>query len=117
MSDYTPTTTDVREAYGDSQCEGFHSVPTFCPADAEFDRWLTAHDAQVRADTLEEAGRLIDDRIDVKDSSNPVQFINAGLTIAWEIVTERAASIRDREPTGSGTDTRTTNGRQPNSLI
>ena len=57
MSDYTPTTGHVQDAYchvqqgvmgerGDAAHEKFH---------AEFDRWLAAHDAEVAAKALEEA--------------------------------------------------------------
>lgn len=51
MSDerFTPTTEDVSAVYGRDADEV-----------AEFDRWLSAHDAKVRADTLEEAGALMD---------------------------------------------------------
>ena len=40
---YTPTTEEVRSMYGS---------PLYAP---EFDRWLAAHDAEVRAQALNEA--------------------------------------------------------------
>ena len=46
MSDYTPTTDEVRDAA--TQC------PDGIP-DAEFDRWFNAHDREVRAQALREA--------------------------------------------------------------
>lgn len=49
MSDYTPTTDEVRMAYGDARCvdpdDPAHSAG--CPQDAGFLRWLAAHDAGV----------------------------------------------------------------------
>ena len=50
MNDYTPTTDNVREEYGDNWDRRY----------AEFDRWLAKHDAEVRADEREKAAhRLI----------------------------------------------------------
>lgn len=45
MSDYTPTTAEVRDAA--TQCP--HGIP-----DAEFDRWLEAHDREVKAQAWQE---------------------------------------------------------------
>lgn len=45
MDDFTPTTEDVRLIWIVSQ--------TGCTARAEFDRWLAAHDAEVREQTLD----------------------------------------------------------------
>ena len=45
---YTPTTEEVREAYGYWSDSGPHAPPD------EFDRWLAAHDAEVRAQALRE---------------------------------------------------------------
>ena len=46
MDDFTPTTEDVRLIWIVSQ--------TGCTARAEFDRWLAAHDAEVREQTAQE---------------------------------------------------------------
>ena len=48
MDDYTPSTEDVRESY--TYFRG--TIPTVEHA-AEFDRWLAAHDAEVREQTLD----------------------------------------------------------------
>ena len=48
MDDYTPTTEDVRESY--TYFRG--AIPTV-EHEAEFDRWLAAHDAEVREQTLD----------------------------------------------------------------
>lgn len=51
MSEYTPTTEDVRGAYRawhDGQGDDHALKPTWSAQ--EFDRWLAAHDAEVRAD-------------------------------------------------------------------
>ena len=55
MSDYTPTTEDIRDVYMGwvpySQQRGME----------EFYRWLAAHDAEVRADEREKAAQRIDE--------------------------------------------------------
>ena len=59
MSDYTPSTEEVRECVGDRFCldpDGPHAHG--CPADAMFDRWLAAHDRAVL-----EAARLTESEI------------------------------------------------------
>ena len=43
MSNYTPTTDEVRDAYGYWSDSGPHAPPD------EFNRWLAAHDAELRA--------------------------------------------------------------------
>ena len=48
MDDYTPSTEDVRESY--TYFRG--TIPTV-EHGAEFDRWLAAHDAEVREQTLD----------------------------------------------------------------
>ena len=45
---YVPTTEEVRSMYGGPRYE------------PEFDRWLAAHDAEVRAQALREAGDVLD---------------------------------------------------------
>ena len=57
MSDYTPSRSDVREMWTESQDithgrgQDFH--------EAEFDRWLAAHDAATRTATLDEAAVIV----------------------------------------------------------
>ena len=53
MSNYTPTTDEVRDAYGYWSDSGPHAPPD------EFNRWLAAHDAEVRAQALNEAADKI----------------------------------------------------------
>lgn len=45
MTDYTPITDEVRDAF---MAKNYHLDPE--DADAFFDRWLAAHDKEVRAD-------------------------------------------------------------------
>lgn len=52
MSEYTPSTAQVRRSY-DGQWDV--SSPHGADAAAEFDRWLAAHDAKVRAEALRDA--------------------------------------------------------------
>lgn len=55
MSEYTPTTREVRGAYRawhDGQGDDHALKPTWSAQ--EFDRWLAAHDAEVRASVVTE---------------------------------------------------------------
>lgn len=54
MTDYTPTTETVRERFAD----GFPRAG-YIQALEDFDRWLAAHDAEVRAAALREAAEFI----------------------------------------------------------
>ena len=49
MSEYTPTTEDVRNAWVGYRLDVANSLVIA----TEFDRWLAAHDAAVRADQIE----------------------------------------------------------------
>lgn len=51
MSDYVPTTEEVRDDYAQFQVPGGTAPVTgeFAEGRAEFDRWLAAHDAEVAA--------------------------------------------------------------------
>lgn len=53
---YTPTTDEVRDAYGYWSDSGPHAPPD------EFNRWLAAHDAEVAAQALRDyaKGRYLD---------------------------------------------------------
>lgn len=60
MSDYTPTTEQVRDLWVDGLFEGIAGDEAVTDADwdkdrraAQFDRWLAAHDAEVRAEAAE----------------------------------------------------------------
>lgn len=59
VSDYMPTTDEVREAWPHSRILPAHYSPTYLPTvverRAEFDRWLAAHDAEVLAEALRTA--------------------------------------------------------------
>lgn len=62
MSDFTPTTEVVRDRYAYDAVEHTRYLG-FEEAHAQFDRWLTAHDNQIRADdrrvsTVEELAAL-----------------------------------------------------------
>ena len=53
MSDYTPTTDEVRDRYAWGRSDvGYVS---YDEAEAEFNQWLAAHDAKVKADALRDA--------------------------------------------------------------
>jgi len=56
MSEYTPRTESVRDAYCHAQQEilGERGHPAHERFHAEFDRWLAEHDAQVKAKALED---------------------------------------------------------------
>lgn len=59
MSDYTPSTERVRDTWTNAMSEGCASAEEIADAqwdterrDAQFDRWLVDHDAEVRAAAL-----------------------------------------------------------------
>lgn len=56
MSDYTPTTEEVRDKYVGFDLSHTDDC-TECPA--EFDRWLAVHDAIIRADEREQAAHRV----------------------------------------------------------
>ena len=55
MSDYTPTTEDVRHAYVSARSEEEFAASYLSQFEPEFDRWLAAHDAEVAAQALRDA--------------------------------------------------------------
>lgn len=59
MSDYTPTTDEVRYKYVEYDMSHTDDC-TECPA--EFDRWLAAHDAETELDALTAAELLMKQR-------------------------------------------------------
>lgn len=59
MSDYTPTTGEVRDMW--SWMREDNSDLPMSEGVAEFDRWLAAHDAAVRADEREKAAQVLID--------------------------------------------------------
>lgn len=73
---YKPTTEEVRSMYGGPRYE------------PEFDRWLAAHDAEVRAQALREAADEAERHADEgcpSCSNNPVSACSGAtnLTAAW----------------------------------
>ena len=48
MSDYTPTTDEVRGAYVSARSEEEFAASYLSQFEPEFDRWLAAHDAELR---------------------------------------------------------------------
>ena len=54
MSEYTPSTMSIRDVWSFARAAGVYGVDPE-QSDAEFDRWLAEHDAEVRAAVLEEA--------------------------------------------------------------
>lgn len=60
MSDYTPTTEEMRVFYAAERLDGPHlegfPPPSVDQAEAEFDQWLAQHDAEVAAAAIESGG-------------------------------------------------------------
>jgi hypothetical protein len=54
MSEYTPTTEQMRSAWIANRWESIGQLRSE-GSDAEVDRWLLAHDAEIRTATLKEA--------------------------------------------------------------
>ena len=102
MSEYTPTTEQVRVAYQDHR--DFQSImkgldrPGDVEAGREFDRWLSAHDAEVKAEALREAAKAHEaERLVVDTESMPHQDRLGYVTVSqWLRV--RATRIKKEDP-------------------
>lgn len=57
--DYTPTTEQVRRAYTTGMRQAF--IASAGAHSSEFDRWLAAHDARVKAEALRDAAQNMDE--------------------------------------------------------
>lgn len=62
MSNYTPTTNEVRESYVFYNLSELEAEVLR----AEFDRWLAAHDAEVRAEVFANMDKWISASIDAR---------------------------------------------------
>lgn len=59
--EFTPTTDDVRGCYAETQTGGeFGYMDNGEAGSADFDRWLAAHDAEVKAQALKDAADAVD---------------------------------------------------------
>jgi len=63
MSEYTPETGRIRDAWRHDR-DRYTGVPRPRVHNAEFDRWLTAHDAGVRADQIEKDAAIAEKTAD-----------------------------------------------------
>ena len=86
MSDYTPTTDYIRATYSDSNIDDFQDE-----LQAEFDRWLTAHDDATRIAVLEEAAVDVIWHWDVPTSELPLNPDRAAIG-SW--LRARAAAVK-----------------------
>jgi len=89
MSEYTPTTNDMREFYQGQLVKVDDDVYEFADeekSNAEFDRWLAAHNAKVRNAALEEAAVIADDRLHPDDPHCEVCRIVAAIRAKKGIV-------------------------------
>ena len=74
MSDYTPTTDEVRDRYAWGRSDvGYVS---YDEAEAEFDQWLAEHDAKVKADALRDAAEAWAEDPESVDSETPADTRN-----------------------------------------
>ncbi|SNS43379.1 hypothetical protein SAMN06309944_0237 [Micrococcales bacterium KH10] len=62
VAEYTPTTEQVRDAYSFDPVAEYHDpiTPHHVINGRAFDRWLAAHEAEVKAEALREAVKDID---------------------------------------------------------
>ena len=88
MSDYTPTTDEVRDRYAWGRSDvGYVS---YDEAEAEFDLWLVAHDATVRAEERERIAQAIK----AERENVPAHVLTTkGQRAAWKIGIARAFTI------------------------
>ena len=75
MSDYTPTTAEVRLTFA-------RLAPPRTNPLAEFDRWLAQHDAEVRKQVAEEVAEALKRHADAV-----ITFDDATLATRWTLVT------------------------------
>jgi len=73
MTDYTPATYDVREAWA----QQVWPPEVWKARRGEFDRWLIDHDARVAADTLRRASDEIGGFFDISRHGNSTPEVNA----------------------------------------
>lgn len=59
MSEYTPDTEAVRDAYASFWERRYGPAVWYERCQDEFDRWLAQHDAEVRAQALRDAARYV----------------------------------------------------------
>lgn len=92
MTTFTPDTADVRGAYHawhDGQGDTHPEKPTW--SFEEFDRWLEAHDREVRADTLRTAAETLRGDQEVRDR-NGVGWLPTNSLMGAARVLEHLAS-------------------------
>ena len=74
MSDYTPSTDEVRDRYAWGRSDvGYVS---YDEAEAEFNQWLAEHDAKVKADALRDAAEAWAEDPESVDSETPADTRN-----------------------------------------
>lgn len=100
MTDYTPTTDEVRGDYAHFQVPGGTGPVTgeFTEGLAEFDRWLKEHDAEVERAAAARALDLAADEIFVQhlefDAGRRMAF-HRGADAVYDALRARAAEIRE----------------------
>lgn len=90
MSEYTPTTEEVRRCYGDIHCSDLDAGSLenhVCPEEADFNRWLADVERAAAARALEEVADVL--------GGFAGTILNA--ESASDIVRARAAEIRERK--------------------
>jgi len=106
MSEYTPTTEQVESDWISAQIteSDYWDALTEEEAQARWDRWLAAHDARVRVDTLEAFERIIhtvitefvnEPRWANGDRMDTHQALAAGYGVQQVLTRARAANIRE----------------------
>lgn len=105
---YAPTTERVRDTWTNAMSEGFASDEELADAewdterrDAQFDRWLTAHDAEVRVRALWDAYGAV---ADLRPPGFSVIFYTHARTkdgILWEAQKTVGAMAREAEKGGA----------------
>ena len=81
MSDYTPTTAEVRLTFA-------RLAPPRTNPLAEFDRWLAQHDAEVRKQVAEEVAEAIEGSLISSAQAEDERLLNDGLRLGAAIARE-----------------------------
>ncbi|MGN7978222.1 hypothetical protein ACTJJ4_11675 [Microbacterium sp. 22195] len=90
MTDYTPTTEEVREQYWAASGDRRRGSSAW----GEFDRWLAAHDAQKRAEWEAEQGERRPCRL--PHTAPPCTTCRCGARVTWDAARERTERLAEQ---------------------
>ena len=99
--EYTPTENDVKADYVRAFCSARNTKNWFensVKGERAFNRWLAAHDAQIRADALELTSAEADIAAEVVDIAYESSYIESGQDVIREALNKVAGFREVQEP-------------------